>query len=173
MTAPAASTTPATTPAASTNPAASSGSAATSGDLEGSNLAAACECAVGLGKKFWPNDALLPLQHVAGRLDEVAAGLWPEQASPASPGAQGGRQRQRGATQRDELAAGVQGAVGLKANAGLCRAQCSDGTEFMFRACVDGDLIEINRLIFRQQKGLLVLYSLLLLVLLFDDMTKE
>ena len=38
-----------------------------------------------------------------------------------------------------------QGAVGLKANAGLCRAQCSDGTEFMFRACVDGDLIEINR----------------------------
>jgi len=35
--------------------------------------------------------------------------------------------------------------VGLKANAGLCRAQCSDGTEFMFRACVDGDLIEINR----------------------------
>ena len=61
------------------------GSAATSGELEGSNLAAACECAVGLGKKFWPNDALLPLQHVAGRLDEVAAGLWPEQASPASP----------------------------------------------------------------------------------------
>ena len=61
------------------------GSAATSGDLEGSNLAASCECAVSLGKKFWPNEALLPLQHIAGRLDEVAAGLWPEQATPATP----------------------------------------------------------------------------------------
>ena len=65
--------------------------------------------------------------HVTGKKKRV-------QSRPPSP-----------ATWQHLLAACVQGAVGLKANAGLCRAQCSDGTEFMFRACVDGDLIEINR----------------------------
>ena len=40
-------------------------------------LHAACACVADLGRRFFPNDAALPLPHLVLRLEQVAAGLWP------------------------------------------------------------------------------------------------
>ncbi|KAK9806121.1 hypothetical protein WJX72_002210 [[Myrmecia] bisecta] len=43
------------------------------------------ECAArveGLGQRFYPNDVAFPAAHVALRLEQVAAGQWPERAQP-------------------------------------------------------------------------------------------
>ena len=58
--------------------------AAQAGDLGTHNLAQACESVLALGKRFWPNETMLPLQHLSSRLDEIAAGMWPIKGPPAS-----------------------------------------------------------------------------------------
>ena len=47
-------------------------------------LGECCLRATTLGEQLYPNDTAFPLAHVALRLEQVAAGQWPEAATPAA-----------------------------------------------------------------------------------------
>ena len=62
--------------------------AAVHGTVEGQSLGVACDVVRDLGQKFYPNDVSFPIEHIVQRLEEVAAGVWPDDQEGGSASAE-------------------------------------------------------------------------------------